>query len=54
MKTIIVSGWNVGFQKINFQHKLRHEFDLSLSIQLGAKVEAEDSTMNDVVDGLAR
>jgi hypothetical protein len=31
MKTIAVSGWNAGFQKINFTQKLRQEFDFSLS-----------------------
>jgi hypothetical protein len=34
MKTIVVSGWNVGFQKINFTQKLRDEFNFSFS---GAK-----------------
>jgi hypothetical protein len=29
MKTIVISGWNVGFQKINFTQKLRHEFNFS-------------------------
>ena len=31
MKTIVISGWNIGFQKINFSQKLRREFDFSLS-----------------------
>ena len=31
MKAIVVSGWNVGFQKINFQRTLRREFGYTLA-----------------------
>jgi len=42
MKTIVISGWDIGFQKINFTQKLRREFDFSLS---SAK-NASDAVLN--------
>ncbi len=31
MKTVVVTGWNVGFQKVKFTDMLRRDFGYSLS-----------------------
>ncbi len=43
MKTVTISGWNVGFQKVRFTELLRYDFGYSLS---GAKA-ATDSVLDD-------
>jgi hypothetical protein len=42
MKTVVISGWSVGFQKIKFTEMLRSDLGYSLS---GAK-----ATMNAMLD----
>jgi hypothetical protein len=47
MTTLVVSGWNVGFQKVNFTKLLQSEFGFSLS---KAKAATDSVLDHDSID----